>query len=146
MWNDAPLIFEDEDEAKLLADFVTFSARYPDRNPFEIAAYVFRNQRDPELRAQQAAMIWIKDLEVLERIRLAKLNGGAEALTSVESKEVKLRKLEAIYNDATIAAKDRIKAMELHAQIQGEIVKAVDKNVTTGRRQPRQVIYAQYDD
>lgn len=144
MWNVAPVIFEDEDEERLIADFVTYSARYPDRDPFEIAAYVFRNQRDNELRANQAAMIWSKDLPIQERIRTARLNGGAEP-SPVESKESKLKKLEAIYNDDSIKTADRLKAMELHAQIQGEIVKAVDKKVTNTRPR-RQIIFAQAND
>lgn len=144
MWNVAPVIFEDEDEERLIADFVTYSARYPERDPFEIAAYVFRNQRDNELRANQAAMIWSKDLPILERIRTARLNGGAEP-SAVESKESKLKKLEAIYNDDGIKTADRLKAMELHAQIQGEIVKAVDKKVTNTRPR-RQIIFAQAND
>jgi len=144
MWNVAPVIFEDEDEEKLKADFIVLCARYPETEPFEIVAYVFRNQRDPELRAQQAAMIWLKDLDVKERIRQAKLNGGNDK-TSVETKEEKLRKLEAIYNDDTLKTSDRLKAMELHAQIQGEIVKAVDKQVTNSRPR-RQIIFAQSND
>lgn len=145
MWNVAPLIFEDEDEAKLVADFVTFSARYPERDPFEIAAYVFRNQRDPELRAQQAAMIWLKDLEITERIRLAKLNGGAEA-SPVPDKAARLAMLQKIFEDDSLKAKERIDAARLIAEMSGDIVKAVDKNISHNKRQPRQIIFAKYDD
>lgn len=146
MWNVAPVIFEDEDEEALKADFIRLCALYPQQGTFEIAAYVFRNQRDPEMRAQQAAMIWAKDLDIQERIRQARLNGGAEA-SPIDTKEEKLRKLEAIYDDENVKMTDRLKAMELHAQIQGEIVKAVDKKVTDiGKRSPRQIVFAQYPD
>jgi len=145
MWNTAPLIFEDEDEEKLLADFVKYSAIHKDRDPFEIAAYVFRNQRDPELRAQQAAMIWAKDIDVAERIRLARLNGGAEG-SVIPTKEQRMRQLQEMFEDVTLPVKERIAAQRLLSEMAGDIVKAVDKNVTTGKRQPRQVIYAKYDD
>jgi hypothetical protein len=144
MWNVAPVIFEDEDEEKLKADFVAYSARYPNFEPFEVGAYVFRNQRDAEMRAQQAVMIWLKDLEVQERIRLAKLNGGKEA-DPVETREQKLKKLEVIYNDPDVKTADRLKAMELHAQIQGEITKSVEKKVENSRPR-RQIIFAQSND
>lgn len=145
MWNVAPVMFEDEDEEQLKADFITYSARYPDVEPFEIGAYVFRHQRDPEMRSQQAVMIWLKDLDVKERIRLAKLNGGVED-KGVETKEDKLRKLEAIYNDADVSVSQRLKAMELHAQIQGEIVKAVEKKTEDRTKRFPQIVFARYDD
>lgn len=146
MWNTAPVIFEDEDEEALKANFIRLCALYPNQPVFEVAAYVFRNQRDHELRSQQAAMIWQKDIEVQERIRQARLNGGEEP-TAIESKEEKLRKLQAIYNDSEVKVADRLKAFELHAQIQGEIVKAVDKKITDNtRKAPRQIVFAQSND
>lgn len=145
MWNAQPVIFEDEDEEKLKADFIRLSALYPNQDIFEIASYVFRNQRDPEMRSQQAGMIWSKDIEVQERIRLARLNGGEEP-SPIDSKEDKLRKLQAFYDNEDNKLADRIKAMELHAQIQGEIIKAVDKKVDHTKRAPRQIIFAQYAD
>lgn len=145
MWTTKPVIFEDEDEESLKADFIRLCAIYPNQDIFEIAAYVFRNQRDSEMRAQQAAMIWNKDIEVLERIRKAKLNGGEEP-NPIDSKEDKLRKLQAFYDDDANKLADRIKAMELHAQIQGEIVKAIDKKVDNQRKVPRQIVFAQYAD
>lgn len=145
MWTAKPAIFEDEDEEKLKADFIRLCALYPNQDIFEVASYVFRNQRDPELRSQQAGMIWSKDIEVQERIRQARLNGGEEP-NPIDTKEDKLRKLEAIYNNEDNKLADRLKAMELHAQIQGEIVKAIDKKVDDGRRKPRQIVFAQYAD
>lgn len=146
MWTVAPVIFEDEDEEQLKADFIRLRALYPNQDQFEIARYVFRHQVDPELRSQQAAMIWSKDIEVIERIRLASLNGGEEP-SPIETKDDKLRKLQAIYNDEQVTVTNRLKAFELHAQIQGEIVKAIDKKITdNSKRAPRQIVFAQYND
>lgn len=145
-WETEPLIFEDEDEEALKSDFVRLVALYPEQPVFQIATYVFRKQRDPELRSQQAAMFWQKDIEVQERIRKARLNGGEEP-SPIESKEDKLRKLQAIYDNDDNKVIDRLKAFELHAQIQGEIVKAVDKKITdNSKRAPRQIVFAQYAD
>ena len=143
MWEVEPVIFEDEDEESLKADFVRLRAIYPDQSIFDIASYVFRHQRDPDTRSQQAAMIWNKDIEIQERIRLARINGGEEP-AAIESKEGKLRKLQAIYENELVKVSDRLKAFELHSQIQGEIVKAVDKKITDeSRRAPRQIVFAQ---
>lgn len=146
MWNVAPVIFEDEDEEALKADFIRLRALYPNQDQFEIARYVFRKQVDPELRSQQAAMIWSKDLEVMERIRVASLNGGEEP-RAIPTKEQRLQQLQAIFEDSETAVKDKVAVARLIAEIQGEIVKAVDKRITdTGRKVPRQIVFAQYDD
>jgi hypothetical protein len=146
MWNTAPVIFEDEDEEALKANFIRLCVLYSNQPVFEVAAYVFRNQRDPELRSQQAAMIWQKDIEVQERIRQARLNGGEEP-AAIATKEDKLRMLEAIFTNEQNKLPERIKAIELHAQIQGEIVKAIDKKITDNSRKiPRQIVFAQSND
>jgi hypothetical protein len=132
MWNQPVAIFEDEDEDALKADFIRLCAVYPNQDIFEIASYVFRNQRDPLLRSQQAAMVWGKDLEVMERIRQARLNGGVEP-SSIDDKETKLRKLQAFYDNEENDMKDRLAAMRLHAEMSGEIVKAIDKKVETNK-------------
>lgn len=120
MW-DAPVpIFDDEDEQEFINEFVKLSARYPNHEPIQITAYIFKNRRDPFPRANQAALVWSQDLEVQEKIRQAKLTGGVEE-TPVDDKNTKLRKLEAIYNDEDVKPADRIKALELHAKISGEI-------------------------
>lgn len=146
MWNVAPVIFEDEDEEALKANFIRLCALYPNQPVFDIASYVFRNQQDPELRSQQAAMIWQKDIEVQERIRLARLNGGEEA-KPIPSKEKRLEQLQAIFESDETSVKDKLAAARLIAEIQGEIVKAVDKKITdTGRKMPRQIVFAQSND
>ncbi len=120
MWETPVPIFDDEDEDELIGRFVKLSARYPDREPMEICGVIFENLQDPIMRANQAAMIWSKDLDIIERIEAAKLNGGEEE-KPVETKAMKLRKLEALYNDGKLPVRDRLKAIELHARITGEI-------------------------
>lgn len=120
MWETPVPIFDDEDEAELIARFVQMSARYADREPMEICGVIFKNLRDPIMRANQAAMNWSKDLDIIERIHLARLNGGEEE-KPVETKAMKLRKLEAMYNDEKMNPRERLKAIELHARITGEI-------------------------
>lgn len=133
MWTAPVPIFEEEDEESLIADFVKMSALYPKYSVFEICQHIFKDLREPDLRANQAALQWSKDLAILERIRQARLNGGVEVLP-IDSKENKLKKLEAIYNDPETGIKDKLAALRLHAEIQGEIVKAIDKKVDDGRR------------
>lgn len=143
-WEAPVPIFEDEDEAALISEFVKFSAAYPKHNVFQICAHVFRDKREPT-RANQAAMVWPNDLAILERIRIARLNGGKEP-SAPETKEDKLKKLEAMYDCGDYDIKDRIAAMRLHSELQGEIVKAIDKKVT-GDNQPRrhlQIVQAVY--
>ena len=84
---DAPVpIFEDEDEDELKSRFVEMSVAFPNHMPIAITHEIFKNLRDPEMRANQAAIQWSRSLEILERIRQAKLNGGKEpkTLTKVE--------------------------------------------------------------
>jgi hypothetical protein len=147
MWNVDPVIFEDEDEEALKANFVRLSALYPQQGAFDIAAYVFKNQRDPEMRGQQAAMIWTKDLEIQERIREARLNGGNEP-SPIPTKEQRLRQLQALFEDPETAVKDKIGLARLIAEIQGEIVKAIDKSVDHKNKGPAlpAFIIAQYKD
>ena len=125
MWDTPVPIFEDEDEAALISQFVELSARYPDREPFEITGHIFKKLREPTLRSGQAAMIWSKDLDIIERIRHARLNGGSEP-NPIDDKDTKLRKLEAIYNNEEVAVSARLKALELHAEMQGEIKKPAE--------------------
>ena len=125
MWDTPVPIFEDENEDELITRFVELSARYNDYSAFEICGVVFKGLKEPDLRANQAAMVWSKSLEIKERIRQARLNGGEEP-NPLDSKEAKLRKLEAIYNNEENSLRERIKAIELHAEIQGEIKKPSD--------------------
>jgi hypothetical protein len=77
-WETPVPIFEDEDEDALISKFVEMSAAYPNYSPMTIANHVFANLKDPTLRANQAAVQWSGRLDILERIRIAKLNGCRE--------------------------------------------------------------------
>lgn len=144
MWQTPVTIFEDEDEEALISAFVDMSARHEkDYNSLQIARYVFRNSRDAELRAGQAALTWANDLDIKERIRLKKLVGDDDDL--IDDKKTKLKVLEGIYKDVTTSAKDRIAAVQLHASIQGEIKKAIEQTNTERRTIP-QIVIATYPD
>jgi hypothetical protein len=128
MWTQPVTLLDDEDESVLKGEFIRLMALHPTRTADEIAAYVFRHQRDPGLRSSQAAMVWLKDIDVLERIRHARLNGGIEP-SGIHTLEEKLRKLQVLYEDESQDLKDRLSAMRLHAEMSGQIVKAIDKRV-----------------
>lgn len=142
MWNMPVLLFDDEDEEALKAEFIRLSALYPLYQPGEIAQAVFRGLRDPILRSQQAADAWAADLEVKERIRLARLNGGVEP-KPVASKEEQLVKLQALADDESKPLKERLTAHRLIAEMQGYVVKAVEQRDKTAKRLPT-IVYAQY--
>jgi hypothetical protein len=133
MWDTPVPIFDDEDEDEFISRFVELSAQYGDKFPAPAITWeIFKNRRDPEMRSNQAAMVWSRDLSILERIRVAKLNGGVEP-KPVDTREQKLRKLEAIYNNEEMPVRERIKAIELHAKITGELDDG-DDDGNDGRR------------
>lgn len=144
-WSAPVPIFEDEDEAELIARFVEYSARYPKRSAYELCQYIFKDLREPDLRAGQAAAQWSQEIDILERIRLAQLNGGTEP-KPLDTKEEKLRKLEAVYDDTEVSMKDRLAAMRLHAEIQGEITKAIEKKTTDLTPRFPRIVHAVYAD
>lgn len=148
MWATKPIIFEDEDEEALKSEFVRLSALYPNRDKFEIASYLFRNQVDPELRSQQAAMIWAQDLDILERIRLTQLNGGKEP--EAWTKERIQKRIQATIEDETInyhEKKVRIEGYMALAQTEGLVVKSVEKKVDKNVNGPaRQIVFMQRRD
>lgn len=147
MWNTlaAPVpIFEEEDEQALIGEFVKYSARYPDRNPYEICAHIFRNLRDPFPRCDQAASQWSKDLEILERIANAKRNGGTEAIEA-DPKKAWQAEVYAIINDPNLGPQEkkaRLDGMKLIGESNSWITKSVDKNVTDKRQHFPQVVFA----
>lgn len=144
MWT-APLpIFEDEDEAELISRFVEFSARYPAYTPFEICQHIFKDLRDPSLRANQAALQWSKDLLILERIRQAKLNGGAEPGNDADEKQKVKDELLAMARDEKTNARDRAKFYELWLDACGLLPKRIEKKSEDRTRRFPQVVIAQY--
>lgn len=147
MWNTlaAPVpIFEDEDEQALIGLFVQYSARYPDRNPYEICAHIFKDLRDPFPRSDQAASQWSKDLEILERIRQAKINGGTEQVES-DPKKAWQAEVYAIINDPNLGPQEkkaRLDGMKLIGESNAWVTKSVDKTSTDKTRHFPQVVFA----
>lgn len=133
MWTAPVPFFEDEDEQAIIGEFVKLCALYPNENQLVIARHIFKDLRDPELRAGQAWQQWSNDFSIKVRIDKAKLNGGVEP-KEIDSKEDKLRKLEAFYNNDDNKMQDRLAAMRLHSELKGEIVKAIEKKVEDNRQ------------
>jgi hypothetical protein len=143
MWTAPVLLFDDEDEEALKAEFVRLSALYPNYPAGDIAKVVFKDLRDPILRSQQAAEAWSSDLDVKERIRAARLNGGTEP-KAILTKEDHIRKLQVIADDETQPLKERLAAHRLIAEMQGHVVKAVEKKTEDLTKRLPTIVYAQY--
>lgn len=144
MWNGGIIIFEGEDEEALKSDFIRLCALHPKQDIFTIALYVFKGLPDITMRSQQAALVWSNDIEVQERIRQARL--GASDAPQLLTKEQRIARLQAIADDEGIAAKDRIAAHALIAELNGERIKSVDKKVERVKQALPQVIMTQYTD
>lgn len=146
MWSDSVIIFEDEDAEALIAEFVRLSALYPNKAAWDITRHIFKFLKDSEARHMQAAMVWQNDLAIMERVRIARLNGGVEP-SNIDDTETQLRKLQAIYDDSDEAMKERLAAMRLHAEISGRIIKAVEKKIEDKRSAALPTfVFAQYPD
>lgn len=143
MWSAPILLFDGEDEEALKAEFVRLSALYPAYPPGEIAQVVFKHLPDPVLRSQQAADAWMAELEVKERIRQARLNGGVEP-RPILSKEQQIAQLQALADDDKTPIKEKLAAHRLIAEMQGYVVKAVEKKIDDNRRRFPSVVIAQY--
>lgn len=145
MWNNGPTILEGEDELALRDEFARLCAKYPTQCPFEIGEYVFRNLKDPGLRGQQAAMFWIKDIEVKELI--ARYKSGQVEGEPIPSKDQAALLAWSLANDPAADKKDRIAALNLFGQLNGMIVKSVEKKVDdVTRRRPPTILVARYAD
>lgn len=145
-WEASPILFEDEpSEDELLARFVKYSALYPKVDPQQIGDFVFQGLRDPFLRSSQAVALWLSRLDVRERIRVAKLNGG-ENVKALPTKEERMRQLYEIMQDDTVKPSDRINAHRLYSEIEKEIGAAGGKAALPEGFIPAQVVIAQYAD
>jgi len=121
------LIFEDEDEQALKSEFVRLMAKWRAKySTYEVCTYIFRELREPT-RAFAAAQHWGSDLELLDKID-REINVPKNS--NLDSREERLLILKTIYSDINESARERLKALELHAQIEGEIIKQVDKKTT----------------
>jgi hypothetical protein len=145
MWNNGPTILEGEDELALRDEFAKLVAKYPNQDPFEIGEYVFRNLKDPGLRGQQAAMFWLKDVEVKELI--SKYRTGQAGGEAIPTKDQAAMLAWSLANDPAADKKDRIAALNLFGQLNGMIVKSVEKKVDdSSRRRPPTILVARYAD
>lgn len=148
MWNVQPIFFDDENEDELKARYIELRALHPDEEPGNIAAYVFKYLKDPQLRALQAAASWEQDLEVRERIRYAKANGGKEPEEWTKEKVVAC--IAATILDSTLSHHEKKVRNEGYMQIaalNGWVIKAIDKTIDNKRSpQIRPIVYAQYED
>lgn len=124
-----PLIFfEGEDQAALKAEFIQLSVRHKHNHNFttaDITKYIFRDLKEPELRALQAADRWSKDLEIQDAIfQQSSFNDAAS------QREQVLQLAMDIAKDTKGERRDRLIALRLVAEMNGDIVKAVDKKVS----------------
>ena len=144
MWNEKPLLFDDEDETALRARFVELWAKYQDRSIIEIGNYIFKDLRSPDTRGAQWAVYWSKELDVLEEVkRLRQGQVGGE----VASKEEIINSAWAIAHDAQVDAKDKVNALKLIAEMQGMIEKNINKKTEdVKRRQMPTIVFERYAD
>jgi hypothetical protein len=125
-WNDI-LFFPGEDPEALKTRFVELCVSFGDRfTHYQIAQTVFKNLKDPELRAGKAAEVWGNDLEVLERIK----TGIREGLETPDANlPALIRRAIAIADADYTEPKDRISAIRLAGELQGLVKKSVDTKV-----------------
>jgi hypothetical protein len=144
-WGAPIRILEGEDEAALKQRFIDLCARWPDRTPEEVGAYVFSDLVDPVLRGQHAGLTWSRQLEVQEAIRLLRLSGGS--VSELPSKEQLVSEVLAIARNERVDAKERNGAYKLALEAMGLITKQVDKTVNDNRPPPPPAfVIARYDD
>lgn len=136
MWTAPVPIFEDEDEDALIGEFVKLSALYPNYDPIEIARHIFKDLRDPELRAGQAAMQWLKDITIKERIRKARRDGNIDDKPKLTKDQLQAKIL-ATTEDTNLTAQEKkvmIEGYQAYAQNEGWLIKAVEAKVDDNRR------------
>ena len=134
--------FENEDEETLKEEFVRFTVRYPGHTPYQIAQHLFKDLKEPELRAGQASNLWSIDLDIQERIRKYKLFGIPQDLPTREEHLAFLaRKLA----DNSVPEKEKTVYSKQFADIQGWVVKENTTNLNMPNGLPTFVI-GRYDD
>lgn len=125
-WNEV-LFFPGEDAEAIKTRFVEVWAHHKNNSPYEIAQYVFRDLKEPTLRAGQAAQIWGNDIELKERVRLLILKGPP--VPDASQNEL-LRRTLGVSDDPCTSPKDKIAAIRLAAELQGFIKKSVETKIT----------------
>ncbi len=147
MWNAAVTLFDDENEEALIERFVELSAAWPNEDPISICRFIFETMKDPELRAGQAAIVWSNSLAIKERIRQLRLNGKPDAETV--TKENLQAKILAATEDDGLSHHDKkakIEGYMAYAQLNGWVVKAIEKKTENLNPRFPQVIAHIYPD
>lgn len=141
----SPITFyEGENEQALKQEFVRLMAKWGNKySVFDVCQYIFRELREPG-RAFAAATFWQQDLELMDQIDAERVKPVDAEL---DSRTERLKVLKQIYSDLGASNKDRLEALRLHAQIEGEITKLVDKGITDKTpKQPPVFMFRKYDD
>lgn len=119
--------FENESEADLRDQFIDLCAKHKNNfSAIDVAKYVFKDLKDGDIRGLQAAVIWGRDLDIQEKIRLKILNGPEVIAYGLEHL---IAKTMAIADNMNNPVKERLTAIELVAKMQGMIVKPVEKTI-----------------
>lgn len=149
MWDENPIIFDGEDEAALKDRFVELCAKYyPNRSEFEIGEYTFKGLRDASSRGQQAGKVWMRDLEILERIDEFRRIGGHPVKVEAEDEIITKAALrqELLVRAREADDKESVAFYKLLAETNGWIVKQVDANINDKPRVIPTVMFKRYED
>lgn len=125
---DDPLaIYPDENLEDFRAEYVRLTAKWRSLyTPEQVCQYIFKNLREPS-RYLVAAHVFSSDLELTEAVDNL-LVGKKE---NTDKKQNLNDRLEAIIDDPATGAKDKIAAIQLIAQMEGLIIKQVEKKIDT---------------
>lgn len=122
-WNEI-LFFPGEDAEALKSRFIELCAVHKMRyTAHQVATHVFKNLRDPLLRAGRAAQVWGEDLDTQERIRVLMLK-GPDVPDCTESDLI--RRSLAVCDHPSTSDKDKLAAIRLAGELQGFVKKSVD--------------------
>lgn len=128
-WADQIVFFEGEDAEALRTRFIELLAQFPRHDPIVLARYAFKGLREIEMRAGQAAQVWIADPEVLDRAERLRVEGPADLQIDAGAIE---RSAWQIANNPQALDKDRVSALTLLAKIKGCIKKEVEPGAGGG--------------
>lgn len=124
---DSPLIiYAEENIDELRAEYVRLMAKWRTQyRPEQVCQFIFKNLRSPD-RYNVAAYLWANDLEITEQIDNL-VNGKTESL---DKKEHLISQLQALVDLPSTPSKEKIAAIQLIAQMEGLIIKQVEKKST----------------
>lgn len=137
---DSPLvIYEDENEEDLRAEYVRLMCKWrTSYTPEQVCQFIFRNLRSPD-RYIVAAQLWANDLELRSDVDDL-INGRSENL---DVKDNLKAQLQAIVDLTSTPAKEKIAAIQLMAQMEGLIIKQIDKKNTNAGEVMQRIIFVE---